>query len=79
MSKKCPEADYPGMTWRVQDISQPGLETAGYELVVDKGTTDAMIGTHDNITDMLCEIHQALVPRGTYIIVSLYPAELWLP
>jgi SAM-dependent methyltransferase len=74
------------MQWIVHDlVESPNLvlgsdlmRTASYDLVVDKGTLDAVL-VEGSIASMLCEIYRVLKTGGVYFLCSLHSPELLEP
>lgn len=54
------------------------MKTASYDLVVDKGTLDAVL-VEGSIATMLCEIFRVLKPGGVYFLCSLHCPQLLEP
>ena len=67
--------DRKKMKWLLADMTQPNFLPASFDVVLDKGTLDAMLGQYDlnAIVDMLCETHAAMVNGGVNVIISLHP------
>jgi SAM-dependent methyltransferase len=69
----------PEMLWEVHDLTRPFAQVGHFDVAVDKGTMDAMWGSSDDIVDMLCEVHRALVEGGILFIVSFLPESFLVP
>jgi ubiquinone/menaquinone biosynthesis C-methylase UbiE len=76
--------EYMNMQWLVHDLVESqnvdieNMRTASYELVVDKGTLDAVL-VEGSIASMLCEIYRVLKTGGIYFLCSLHSPELLEP
>jgi SAM-dependent methyltransferase len=69
----------PEMLWEMHDLTKPFAQVDFFDVAVDKGTMDALWGSSDDIIDMLCEIHRALVHGGVLFIVSFLPESFLVP
>lgn len=71
-----------GLRWLTVDLSTPcdeQLPEGGFDVVIDKGTFDAMIcdcSMHDASANLMINASRVLAPGGKYMIVSLYPPPL---
>jgi SAM-dependent methyltransferase len=76
--------EYQKMKWIVYDLVEhcaqedEYMKTAAYDLVIDKGTLDAVL-VEGSIATMLCEIYRVLKPGGIYFLCSLHCPELLEP
>jgi SAM-dependent methyltransferase len=82
--------EYQKMKWLVYDLVEncaqedrnvtdtEHMKTASYDLVIDKGTLDAVL-VEGSIATMLCEIFRVLKSGGVYFLCSLHCPELLEP
>ncbi|XP_063056507.1 eEF1A lysine and N-terminal methyltransferase isoform X2 [Engraulis encrasicolus] len=63
----------PDLTFQVLDATQTGFEDGSYQVVLDKGTLDAMASEKEGVlaTNMLTEIARVLAVGGRYVCVTL--------
>ncbi|KAJ1974792.1 hypothetical protein H4R35_003443 [Dimargaris xerosporica] len=81
MRQRCPATAMPGMTWEVMDVRALALPDASFDVVIDKGTMDALMCERGDVWDPSPEIKQAvkeevdeavrvLKPTGKFIYVT---------
>lgn len=63
----------PGLTFQLIDATQTGYEDCSYQVVLDKGTLDAMASEKEGALakKMLTEITRVLAVGGRYVCVTL--------
>eukprot|EP00164_Ancoracysta_twista_P003768 GFYU01005051.1.p1 GENE.GFYU01005051.1~~GFYU01005051.1.p1 ORF type:complete len:210 (+),score=37.99 GFYU01005051.1:48-677(+) len=63
----------PEMTWKVMDVRSLEYPSEYFDVVLDKGTMDAMLcgeGSTQNADKMLSEIHRVLKAGGVFVSIS---------
>jgi len=58
--------------------SSVGGSTGPFDVVVDKGTFDAIL-VEGSSFELLCNVHTLLRPGGVYALCSLHPADMLVP
>ncbi|MEE8410253.1 MAG: class I SAM-dependent methyltransferase [Myxococcota bacterium] len=69
MAKCC--ADVDGLTWEVMDARDLTFPDASFDVVIDKGTIDAMDAGPTNVAQICSEARRVLRPEGLFIVVSV--------
>eukprot|EP00238_Polyblepharides_amylifera_P014305 CAMPEP_0196587762 /NCGR_PEP_ID=MMETSP1081-20130531/58529_1 /TAXON_ID=36882 /ORGANISM="Pyramimonas amylifera, Strain CCMP720" /LENGTH=176 /DNA_ID=CAMNT_0041910037 /DNA_START=20 /DNA_END=547 /DNA_ORIENTATION=- len=68
-----------GMTWEVEDCRDMTFEDDYFDVVVDKGTLDALsCGGSDDVYDTCMEVYRVLRPGGLFILISSVPMNVYL-
>ena len=80
MQKRSEEAKRE-MVYEVGDVTDLTYSDEKFDLVIDKGTLDAMMvdsedGTVDMINRMFAEIERCISNKGRYIIITLAQAHI---
>ncbi|KAL0212374.1 hypothetical protein RCL1_006000 [Eukaryota sp. TZLM3-RCL] len=63
----------PELEWQVMDVRKLDFPSGSFDLVVDKGTMDALLcgkDSFENVYSAHKEIHRVLKPSGTYINIT---------
>jgi len=71
----------PPMEWRVMDCRELTYPDADFDVVIDKGTMDALLcgdGSYDNVYRTHCEVQRVLRPGGRCVTVTYGEPKLRL-
>lgn len=76
MRRKYSPGRFPGLVFTEMDARALSFDAASFDLVVDKGTLDAICtgdgaDVRDNVARMLGEVSRVIAPGGLYAVVSL--------
>lgn len=69
MAERC--AERPGLTWQVMDARQLGYPDASFDVVIDKGTIDAIDMGPTNVPRVCAEARRVLRPGGLFAVISV--------
>lgn len=69
-------ASMPRMRWLYMNASSLGFDAASFDVVVDKGTLDAIEGEKDLVLSAIREAHRTLRPGGVLLSITFNQASI---